>query len=331
MAANLSPEYQDAEKRYKSATDPKQKFEALQEMLRTIPKHKGTEKMQADLKKRMSQMRKEMQKSGGGASRSTGIFVEKSGEGQVVLLGPPNSGKSTLVDVLTAAEPDVADYPFTTRMPTPGMVNYEDIQIQLVDLPPIADTYIESWLPQLIRIADAALLVMSVKNDDILSQYEEILEILKEHKIMLCGKEKPAEEDIPRGFAPIPTIMLANKIDSEDGPDNLAIFKEFYSPAFEIVEMQANDPEKAGVVGRMLFDFLDLVRVYAKEPGKKPSKDRPFVFKKGDNLYDMAYFIHSDFAKNLKQAKVWGDGKFDGQFITKDYILEDGDIIEIHI
>jgi hypothetical protein len=331
MAANLSPEYQDAEKRYKAASTPKDKYEALQEMLRTIPKHKGTEKMQADIKRRMSQMRKEMQKTGGGASRSSGITVEKSGEGQVVLIGPPNSGKSTLVDTLTAAEPEVADYPFTTRMPTPGMLEYEDIQIQLVDLPPIADTYIESWLPQIIRIADAALLVMSAKNDDILSQYEEINKILADHKIMLCGEEVPPEEDIPRGFAAIPTIMLSNKMDAGDAADNLSIFKEFFTPPFEIMEFVATDENNKEVLGRKLFDFLDLVRVYAKEPGKKPSMDRPFVFKRGDNLYDLAYFIHSDFAENLKQAKVWGSGKFDGQLITKDYILEDKDVIEIHI
>jgi ribosome-interacting GTPase 1 len=331
MAANLSPDYQAAEKRYKSASTAKDKYEALQEMLRTIPKHKGTEKMQADIKRRMSQTRKDMQKTGGGAARTTGITVKKSGEGQVVLIGPPNSGKSTIVDMVTAAEPEVADYPFTTRMPTPGMLDYEDIQIQLVDIPPLADTYIESWLPQIIRIADAALLVMSAKSDDILSQYEEVNNILAEHKIMLCGKELPPEEEVPRGFVALPTIMLANKMDVEDAPDNLAIFKEFFTPPFDIVEYVARDESNKEFLGKLLFDFLDLVRVYAKEPGKKPSKDRPFVFKRGDCLYDMAYFIHSDFADNLKQAKVWGAGKFDGQLINKDYILEDRDVIEIHM
>lgn len=331
MAANLSPEYQAAEKKYKAASTAQEKLEALQEMLRTIPKHKGTEKMQGDLKRKISQMRKEAQKTGGGAARSSGITVKKSGEGQVVLVGPPNSGKSTLVDVLTAAEPEVADYPFTTRLPTPGMLEFEDIQIQLVDLPPIADTYIESWLPQIIRVADAVLLVMSAKNDDILSHYETVNKILEEHKIMLCGKELPDEKDIPKGFAALPTIMLANKMDAPEASDNLEIFRELFSPPFEIMEMVATDEVQASQLGRKLFDFLDLVRVYAKEPGKKPSMDRPFVFKKGDNLFDLAYFIHSDFAENLKQAKVWGAGKFDGQLINKDYTLEDKDIIEIHL
>lgn len=330
MAANLSPEYQAAEKKYKSSTDPKDKLEALQEMLRTIPKHKGTEKMQADLKSRISKMRKESSKAGG-ASKSSGISIERSGEGQVVLIGPPNSGKSTIVTQLTHATPEVADYPYTTRLPTPGVMYHEDVPLQVVDLPPISEGYIESWLPQIIRVCDAAALVLSFKNDDILSQYEELMGILEEYKLMLCGKELPDEEDIPRGFMPIPTVMIANKMDTPGARDNLEIFKEFFGTPFEILEMDSTDEESVKQLPTKMFEFMDLVRVYAKEPQKPAKLDRPFVFQKGDTLYDMAFSIHSDIAENLKVAKVWGSGKFDGQMINKDYVLQDKDIIEIHI
>ena len=330
MPANLTPEFQAAEKMFKSATTPQEKVDALQEMLRAIPKHKGTEKMQGDIKKRLSQMRKEAQKKGG-AARSTGIYVKKSGEGQVVLIGPPNSGKSQLVVNITHAEPEVADYPYTTRMPTPGMMNYEDVQIQLVDLPPIADGYLESWLPQIIRIADAALLVLSCHNDDILTYYEDTLRILEEHKIILCGQEPPPEEERQRGMAYIPTVMIANKMDTEGAQDILDIFRELFGTPFDTLETNILEEESLDRIRFKLFDFMQLVRVYAKEPGKPASMERPFVFRRGANLFDMAYSIHSDFAENLKSAKVWGAGKFDGQLINRDYILEDKDVIEIHI
>ena len=330
MAANLSPEYQAAEKKYKSSSDPREKLDALQEMLRTIPKHKGTEKMQADIKTRIKKMRKETKKSGG-AAKSTGISIERSGEGQVVLVGPPNSGKSTIVNMLTHATPEVADYPYTTRMPTPGIMKHEDVPLQIVDLPPIADGYIESWLPQIIRVCDAAILCLSFHNDDILSQYEELMKILEEYKLMLCGQEIPDEDDIPRGFMPIPTVMLANKMDTPDAKDNLEIFREFFGTPFETIEMVATDEEQVSKIPAKMFDFMNLVRVYAKEPQKPAKMDKPFVFHEGDTLFDMAYTIHSDFAENLKVAKVWGAGKFDGQMINKDYILQDKDVIEIHI
>lgn len=330
MPANLTADYMAAEKRFKAAVTPQEKVDALQEMLRTIPKHKGTEKMQADIKRRLSQMRKEAQKKGG-AAKFSGVTVKKSGEGQVVLVGPPNSGKSTIVKNLTAAEPEVADYPFTTRMPTPGMMYYENVQIQLVDLPPIADGYIESWLPQIIRVADAALLVLSFHNDDILSFYEDTVRILKEHKIVLSRKNQPSEEERERGIAYVPTVMVANKMDTSGAREIRAIFNELFGEPFDTLEINAIEETSLDQIRFKLFDFLELVRVYAKEPGKQASKERPFVFRRGDTLYEMAYAIHSDFAEHLKTAKVWGAGKFDGQLINKDYVLQDEDIIELHI
>jgi len=142
MPANLTPDYLAAERDYKQAATPAERIAALERMLATVPKHKGTEKIQADLKRRLSQARKESTKKG--AAHSVPFYlVEKEGAGQVVLLGPPNAGKSQLVAALTHAHPEVADYPFTTRLPTPGMMSYQNVQIQLIDLPPLSEEFME--------------------------------------------------------------------------------------------------------------------------------------------------------------------------------------------
>jgi ribosome-interacting GTPase 1 len=327
MPANLSPEYLEAEHRFKRASTNEEKLEALQDMLRTIPKHKGTEKMQADIKRRISRLRKEAQRKGG-PRKSGGIYIKRSGEGQVVLVGPPNSGKSNLLRCLTNAEPEVADYPFTTRMPTPGMMLYENVQIQLVDLPPLAQGYIESWLPQIVRVADAALLILSARNDDILSQYEDTLRVLEERKIRLYGHEEP--QNLPVGVEPLPAIIAANKMDLPNARENLDIFKEFFGDRFDIVPVSCNDEESLKRLRRALFDKLELLRVYTKSPGKQPDKQHPFVMHRGDTLSDLARAIHKQMAERLQTARVWGAGKFDGQLVTKDYELHDEDVVEIH-
>ena len=327
MPANLSPEYFAAEKRYKSAASPDEKLAALQDMLRSIPKHKGTEKMQADIKRRISRLRKEQARKGG-PKKSGGIYVKKSGEGQVVLVGPPNSGKSELLANLTNAEPEIADYPFTTRMPKPGMMLCENVQIQLVDLPPVAEGYVESWLPQIVRIADMALLVLSARNDDILSQYDDTLKVLREHKVHLFGHEEP--DDLPTGVEPLLTIVVANKMDLPNAEDNLAIFEEFYGDQFDIVRVSSLDDESLDRLRWKVFDKLELVRVYTKVPGKQPDRSSPFVLHRGDTLEDLARSIHNEIADHMTTAKVWGSGKFDGQLVNRDYPLVDEDIIEIH-
>jgi ribosome-interacting GTPase 1 len=327
MPANLTPEYLTAEKQFKAAVSPVEKLVALQEMLRAIPKHKGTEKMQADIKRRISRLRKE-QAHKGGPRKSGGIYVKKSGEGQVVLVGPPNSGKSEILARLTNAEPKIADYPFTTRMPTPGMMLYENVQIQLVDLPPIAEGYIESWLPQIIRVADAALLVLSARNDDILSQFEDTIGILEQHKIKLFGREEP--DELPIGVEPLKTLIVANKMDLPNASDNLEIFKEFFGDDFPILPVSVGDEANLNGLRRAVYDMLGLLRVYTKAPGKQPDREHPFVLHHGDTLYDLAESIHRDIAETLKTARIWGSGKFDGQLVNKDYELVDEDIIEIH-
>ena len=190
MSANLTPQYMEAERRFKAATTSEEKLAALEEMMATIPRHKGTEKMQAELKRRISKLRTEQTRKP--VSRAGIIHrIDKEGAGQVALVGQPNGGKSMLVRQLTHAMPEVADYPFTTRVPLPGMMKFEDIQIQLVDLPPVHPDFPESWLYQIIRNADAVIQVVDLSDPDILEDLETLLGQLAQAKVHIGAGEVP--------------------------------------------------------------------------------------------------------------------------------------------
>ena len=183
MPANLTPQYMSAEQRFKQASTHEEKITCLEEMLRVIPKHKGTDKLQADLKRRLSKLRQEAQKAAA-THRGYTLSVEVEGAGQIVLVGPPNVGKSTLLGALTKATPEVADYPFTTRRPMPGMMPFENVQLQLVDMPPISHEYMEPWMSQITRNADAMLLVVDLGDPAVLDTVELLSDVLQEWKIL---------------------------------------------------------------------------------------------------------------------------------------------------
>jgi small GTP-binding protein len=325
MAANLTPEYLEAEKRFKGAKTTDEKVEGLEQMLATIPRHKGTEKLQADLKRRLSKLRAGQQRRP--VSRA-GLMhrVEKEGAGQVVLVGPPNSGKSQLLRSLTRAAPEVADYPFTTRAPLPGMMVFEDVQIQLVDLPPVHPDFPETWLYQTIRNADAALLVVDLSDPDLLEDLETTLAELRKAKVEL-GRTAPPNSVGGMGLR---TILVGNKLDASGAVEDLEILKELYRDRFPIVQISANTGEGLEQLRRASFDLLALVRVYTKAPGKKRDLTAPYVLKRGSHLMDLAAMVHHDFLTQLKFARVWGHGRFEGQMVNRDYQLVDKDVIELH-
>src|SRR5438045_3582873 len=188
MPANLTPQYMEAEKRFKQAGSIEEKVAALEEMIATIPKHKGTEKLQAELKKKMSVLRKESEQNKKGGRRETYV-VEREGARQIALVGAPNSGKSQLVRSLTHATPEVAEYPYTTRIPIPGMLIFENVRLQLVDLPPISPEYTESWVAQVIRNADAVLWIIDLSDDDVLDKLEETRTFLAGVHTELAGRK----------------------------------------------------------------------------------------------------------------------------------------------
>ena len=329
MPANLPPQYFTIEKKLREARTPGEKFSIIEELLTIIPKHKGTERLRGDYKRRLAKLREEQQqgrskgKSGGGFTR-----VEREGAGQVALVGLPNAGKSTLLKALTKAAPEIAPYPFTTRFPLPGMMKFEDIQIQLIDLPPVSREYTEPWFPEILRNADLWLLVLDLGLDP-LAQLEETRRILEGFKLGWKGKSAP--DPLPSGWKVQPIVVAANKLDLPDGPDTFQLFQEMLPDPFPLfslsAEMQMNLDELRGA----LFAALGLVRVYTKMPGREPDLKTPFLFKQGSTLLDLAGAVHRDFLQKLTFARIWGKNTYPGQKVSRDYVLGDKDVIELHV
>jgi ribosome-interacting GTPase 1 len=324
MPANLTPQYLEAEKRYREAKTPHEK-----QMYAVMPKHKGTDKLQADIKRRISKLGEEIEHARKSGRRHTD-YVKREGAGQVVLVGPPNSGRSSVVGALTHAEPDIAPYPFTTKKPLPGMMPYEDIQIQLVDMPPISESYYEGWLSNIIRECDLVVLVVGVDELDPDGSLRAVLSHLQGSGIELTGHDV-RDEDLP-DFKTVrkKTLFAITKIDL----GGAGIVADLVRPVIgDIPVFQVSCAAKEGIEGLRyaIYEALSVVRVYTKQPGKKPDMSKPYVVKKGTSVLEIAAIIHKDFRDNLRFARVWGHAKYDGQQVEKSYLLEDGDIIELHI
>jgi ribosome-interacting GTPase 1 len=327
MPANLTPQYLEADKRFKAAKTTEEKIAALEEMLALIPKHKGTEHLQGDLKRRLAKLKAEAEQ----ARRRRGGFsisVDREGAGQVVLVGPPNAGKSSLVAALTNAQPEVGDYPFTTRRPIAGMMPFVNIQIQLVDLPAVSDEYMEPWVPSLVRPADLALLVVNLAGPSVLEDVEKVIAILGRSKVSLVSPGSPPPLI---GWAHIPTLLLANKADTPSAEEALEVLRSQHGSRFPIQAVSAQTGRGLEPLRRMIYDGLGIVRVYSKPPGKDPSMQSPVVLPRGSTIVEMAAAIHKDFARQLKYARVWGATKFSGQRVQRDYVVQEGDVIELHI
>jgi uncharacterized protein len=317
MPANLTPQYMEAEKRFKQAASLDEKVLALEEMMATIPKHKGTEKLQAELRKKMSALRKETEQHKKTGRRDS-FTVEREGARQLALVGAPNSGKSQLLRALTHATPEVADYPYTTRIPIPGMLLFENVRLQLVDLPPISEEYTESWVPQVIRNADAVLWVLDLSDDDVLDRLDETTSFLAGAHV---------------DFQTMKVLMIGNKSDAPGADDRLAIVNEVYRGRFPLTTISAASvsPEGIEAFKRVVYDFLDVVRVYTKAPGKKPDFTDPYVVARGSTVLDVAQKVHRDFVESLKYARIWGEGKADGIMVPRDFVISEGDILELHV
>lgn len=327
MPANLTPEYLDAEQRFKEARTTPEKIAALEEMLAVIPKHKGTEKMRAELRRRLSKLRDEKQKKGATQHAAPVYLVEREGAGQVALVGPPNSGKSSLLRRLTHATSEVADYPFTTRLPVPGMMPFENIQVQLVDLPPLHPDFPEPWVPQAIRNADAVVLVVDLSDPAVLEQLTETLALLEQNRIIVG----PMPAEPPRGVAHKPALLVGNKCDRPGARENFEALAELWRDRFRLLAVSSLTGEDLGAFPRAVFELLGIVRVYTKIPGKKADFSAPFVLPRGATVLDVAERVHKDFVARLKFARLWGAGKFEGQMVHRDYAVEDNDVLELHV
>jgi ribosome-interacting GTPase 1 len=323
MPANLPPEYFDAEKRFKQASTPAEKIAALEDLIATVPKHKGTDKLRADLRRRLSQLRKEaVSKKKGG--RGDIYVVPKEGAAQIALVGFPNSGKSSLLACLTNATPVIADYPISTLTPLPGMMPFEDIQFQLVDLPPIGNEATDGWVSGILRYADALILIVDITEDPEI-QAELLIEQLERWNIHIISKFETRAGVSKRA------IIVANKNDLPGSEDNFFRLRERYESTCQCIAISALKKENLEELKRAFLNISGIIRVYSKPPGKEPDLSTPFTIPSGSTLLDLARFIHKDFLFNLKFARIWGSAKFDGQRVEKNYVLKDRDIVEFHV
>ena len=328
MPANLPPAYFEAEQRYREAKTPAEGIVALEEMLAIMPKHKGTDKLKADLRRRISKLKSKQQGKKKVSRRDSAYKIEREGVGQIALIGPPNVGKSALVAALTNADPLVADFPHSTWKPTPGMMYFENIQIQLIDTPPISKEHMEPWFYDIARRADMILVVVDVQTDP-LQQLDETVSLLKAHRIAPRGlahlhKGQP-------GWTFLPFLVVANKNDDRSIEENFEIFRSLLEEDWPLVPVSAKTGHNFDLLKQTLFSALEIIRVYTKAPGKDPDRTSPFVLKRGANLEDLASKIHKDFLDKLKYARIWGKHVYDGQMVQRDHVLQDGDVVELHI
>ncbi len=343
MPANLSPDYKKAEKAFRDAREETDRLACLKDMLRTIPKHKGTEHLQADIKSRIKQLTEDLTGPKKGGRRSGPVHsIRPEGAAQIALLGPPNSGKSSLHAVLTGSKAAVGPYPRTTHEPMPGMLPFEDVHFQLVDLPPISTDYMDSWLVNALQPADAALLVVDISDPECTDHVVTIRERLDEKNVTLSGDwpglnghavdERDDDQETPDPFRIyLPTLLVANKMDLNPNSEDLTVLEELTGGRFPAVATSTRTGENLQALGSLLFRGLQVVRVYTKMPGKPPEMNRPFTVRSGATVLDVARLVHKDIAGAFKYARAWGSGVFDGQQVGPEHLLADADIVELHM
>jgi len=339
MPANLTPEYKAAEAAFRKARDPGERLEGLREMLRAIPKHKGTDHLQGDIKRRIKELSEELERPArGGARGGPSLVLRPEGAAQIALIGPPNAGKSSLHARLTGSAAHAAPYPFTTQYPEPGMMPHENISFQLVDLPAVSAEHPIPWLASTLQTADAALLVVDLCDPACPEQIEAVRTVLGGRHVTLTDRWEPGES--PGAAAPadddpfalrLPSLLLANKVDRlADADAELRAFLEVTGLRYPALAVSAATGQGLGKIGPWLFSHLGVARVYTKAPGRAPDRGRPFILHRGQTVEDVARLVHKDLARSLRYARVWGTTGFDGRQVGREHPVEDGDVVELH-
>ena len=327
MPLNLPPEALKAEELYRAARSVAEKIVCLEEFISAIPKHKGTDRLRASLRKKLSKLKSASQARKGASRYDSPFHIIKEGAGQAAVVGPTNAGKSALVATLTNAAPEVANYPFTTWKPTPGMMPVENVQVQLLDTPSLDRDVVEQELMSLIRRADLILLVVDLQTDPV-QQLEDSIALLQEHRIAPRHlKDRYAEQRLTF----VPLLVLVNKNDDEDSDEDFEIFRELLEGDWPLLPVSASTGRNLERLKRIVFEQLEIIRVYSKAPGKEPDFSAPFTLGQGSTVEEFARKVHQDFFKKLKTARVWGSAAHDGQMVRRDYVLHDGDVVELRI
>ncbi|MCA9039824.1 MAG: 50S ribosome-binding GTPase [Planctomycetaceae bacterium] len=328
MPANLTPQYHKAEEEYRRAQSAQEQVECLQRMLQLIPKHKGTDRMQGDLKHRLKEARDAAQAEKSAPKKGVSYRFPRQGAGQIVIVGGPNSGKSRLVKELTNAIPEVADYPFSTREPLPAIMEWEDVRLQLIDTPPITASHLEPYQINLVRTADAAVLCFDGSSDDSPEATVELLEQLKQRKTVLAQESGFVEDDFSR--IQIKTLFVVTRGKDPEASMRVDFLKEMIDLPFEPLYVELDNEADREILQTKIFELLNCIRIYTKAPGKPADYSSPFTIPQGGTVEDLAYVIHQELFESMKFAKVWGTSAKDGQTVGRDHQLCDKDLVELH-
>lgn len=328
MAVNLTPQYHRAEEEYRRAQSVQEQIECLEKMFILMPKHKASEKLQSDIKTRIKEARAELAAEKAAPKKGKSYRYPRQGAGQVVILGAPNAGKSRVLAELTNAEPEVAPYPFTTREPLPGMMPWEDVMVQLIDTPPVTDSLMEAYIPNIVRSADAVLLCFDGSSDDAPDQTAAVIKQLEARKTSLGKESGFVDDDFSR--IRLKTLLVVTRSADPDCRDRVAFFDEMLPTGFDRQFVEFDQPESIAALRDAVFKLLGVIRLYTKAPGKPADYTSPYTLPAGSTVEDLAAKVHQDLAEKLKFAKVWGSAAHDGQSVGRDHILADRDLVELH-
>jgi small GTP-binding protein len=329
MPTNLPADYFNAEERFRSATTTEDKIKYLEEMMGTIPKHKGTDHLRADLRKKLSKLKTAATSKKTSKKQVSAYHINKEGAGQIIIIGTTNVGKSSLVANQTNADPEISAVPFTTWSAMPGMMMIDNIQVQLIDTPPFSEEYIDPEFLNLIRRVDLVLIMIDLHAHPV-QQFEFVLQKLQENRI--APKHLEGKIEVEGFLLHVPTLVVVNKYDSEEFEEHYQIFQELLGKEYPMVPVSVQTGHNMDTLKQTIFEKLNVIRVYSKAPGKDVDKTAPFVVDQGIELGEFAGKVHKDFQKNLKSAKIWGtSADFPGQMVSRDHVLEDEDVVELQI
>lgn len=328
MAANLTPQYRKAEEAYRRAETPLEESRCLEAMLREMPKHKGTDRLQADLKAKISRAKAEAESAAKAPKKTNGFRLPRQGAGRVVLIGGPNAGKSSLLAALTRATPEIASYPFTTRQPLPGMLEQDDVPVQIVDTPPVTHDFLDADAVTLVRGADLVLFVAGLFDDEGIDAALASFHRFMSGKTRLDAESRLDERDVGVTFTR--TLLVRNGVDDPQFAARTEIFSELSPTTFRVLDVSAKIGTGLDVLKATIVEALDAVRVYTKSPTRKEPDEKPVVVKRGSTLLDVAEAVHHDLAANLKSARVWNASRPGAVTVGPDYVVEDRDVAELH-
>lgn len=329
MAANLTVKYYLAEEQYRRAQTSEERLRRLEVMLQVIPKHKGTDHLQAAIRSRIKEARLEVQAERDTPKPGRTFRIPRQGAGTVVVIGGPNSGKSRIVSELSNASPEVAEYPFTTREPFPAMMSCHDVLIQLVDTPPVSQAPIEPYLVNYVRTANLVLLTFDGSCDDAPEDTRNVIQQFEERKTRLDQVTSYNETDF--SSLRVKTLLVVTRSGDIDASTRVEMFQETGARGLSIVPVELDRPGDRESLRTTIYDSLGLIRVYTRSPGQTGVYEKPFAIPTGSTVEVLAECIHQDFVDRLRFARVWGPAGHDGQQVGRDHELHEGDMVELHV